>query len=304
MANKFSQVMIKNILPFLLVIAVSIHSYAQEGISSYYQVASLSTTIDEASATVSAALESKGFEIIGQYAPEGNKDLYVMAFTRNDLQQTTLKVKDRGALAGVLKVGFVLKEGKVNVSVLNPEYLFMGYLRSEYATHKKALEKINDDVFAAMAQVGSQKEPFGGSLEPDKLMKYHYMFGMPYFDDPVTLNEFDSFEAGVNKIRANLSSGKGNTKKVYEVIHKDKKVAVFGIALLDPEEGEGNILPIIGEDHIAAMPYEIIVEGTKATMLHGRFRFALHWPELTMGTFTKIMSSPGDVKDALEALTE
>jgi len=39
-------------------------------------------------------------------------------------------------------------------------------------------------------------------------------------------------------------------------------------------------------------------------MLHGRFRFALHWPELTMKTFTKIMSSPGDVKDALEALMD
>jgi hypothetical protein len=130
------------------------------------------------------------------------------------------------------------------------------------------------------------------------------MFAMPYFDDPVALNEFDSFEAGVNKIRANLSSGKGNTKKIYEVIHKDSKVAVFGIALLDPEEGEAHFLPIIGEDHIAAMPYEIIVEGTEATMLHGRFRFAMHWPELTMGTFTKIMSSPGDVKDIMKDLTE
>jgi hypothetical protein len=30
----------------------------------------------------------------------------------------------------------------------------------------------------------------------------------------------------------------------------------------------------------------------------------LHWPELTMGTFTKIMSSPGDVEDAMKALME
>ena len=39
-------------------------------------------------------------------------------------------------------------------------------------------------------------------------------------------------------------------------------------------------------------------------MLHGRFRFALYWPELTMSTFTKIMSSPGDVEDFMEAITE
>jgi len=40
------------------------------------------------------------------------------------------------------------------------------------------------------------------------------------------------------------------------------------------------------------------------TMLHGRFRFALHWPELKMKTFTKIMSSPGDVEDAMKTLVE
>ena len=78
-------------------------------------------------------------------------------------------------------------------------------------------------------------------------------------------------------------------------------MAVFGIAFLDEEKGEKQFLPIIGEDHLAAMPYEIILEGKKATMLHGRYRLALHWPELTMGTFMKIRNTPGDIKDAFEA---
>ena len=68
--------------------------------------------------------------------------------------------------------------------------------------------------------------------------------------------------------------------------------------------GESHFLEIIGKKHLAAMPYEIILQGNTATMLHGRFRFASHWPELTMGTFTKIMSTPGDVEDFLQALTE
>jgi hypothetical protein len=37
-------------------------------------------------------------------------------------------------------------------------------------------------------------------------------------------------------------------------------------------------------------------------MLNGRYRIALHWPELTMGTFTKIMSTPGDIKDMMKDL--
>jgi hypothetical protein len=60
---------------------------------------------------------------------------------------------------------------------------------------------------------------------------------------------------------------------------------------------EAKFLPIIGEKHIAAMPYEIILEDKEATMLHGRFRYALYCPELKMGTFTKIMSTPGNVED-------
>jgi hypothetical protein len=61
---------------------------------------------------------------------------------------------------------------------------------------------------------------------------------------------------------------------------------------------------VVGEDNIAAMPYEIILQGKEATMLHGKYRFALHWPKLSMGQFMKISSTPGDVKDFMEALKE
>jgi hypothetical protein len=71
-----------------------------------------------------------------------------------------------------------------------------------------------------------------------------------------------------------------------------------------PKTGEGHFLPIIGEEHIAAMPYEIILQDKQATMLHGRFRIALHWPDLTMGTFMKIMSTPGDIESTLKALCQ
>jgi hypothetical protein len=87
-------------------------------------------------------------------------------------------------------------------------------------------------------------------------------------------------------------------------VNADKESAVFGIGLMDEEKGEAHFLPIIGGAHVAAMPYELILQGNEATILHGRFRFALHWPELTMKTFTKIMSSPGDVEDAMKSLFE
>ncbi len=88
------------------------------------------------------------------------------------------------------------------------------------------------------------------------------------------------------------------------MIYPNKKVAVFGVALDSNEDGEAYFLPKIGESHVAALPYEIILQGKQVSMLHGKYRIALHWPDLTMGTFMTIMSTPGDIEDALEALCE
>ena len=70
------------------------------------------------------------------------------------------------------------------------------------------------------------------------------------------------------------------------------------------ENGEAFFLPVIGQDHVANMPYEIILQDTEATMLAGKYRIALFWPELTMSTFMKIMSTPGDIEDTMEGLCE
>lgn len=125
---------------------------------------------------------------------------------------------------------------------------------------------------------------------------------MPYFSDPVTLNEFSSFEEGLKTITSNLNAKKGNTVEVFKLVYQSEKVAVFGVGLQSNEDGEAHFLPKIGEAHVAALPYEIILQGNEATMLHGKYRIALHWPELTMGTFMKIMSTPGDIEDTLEAI--
>jgi len=37
-------------------------------------------------------------------------------------------------------------------------------------------------------------------------------------------------------------------------------------------------------------------------MLHGKYRIAIYWPEMTMGTFMKISSTPGDIEDMLEVI--
>ncbi len=275
------------------------------GISPYIRIAEYAGGTDAAVGKVKAVLEEQGYEIIGQYQPGDNPDLYVLVFTNDEIINLSKRSKDRGMLAAAMKVGFQKKDGKTTVSILNPEYLFYAYFRElmNESSFKSSALKIASEILATMKQAGTLMQPFGGDLTADKLVKYRYMAGMPDFDKAVTLAEFDNFETGLTAIRKGFS-GKGTILKVYEIVSKDSKTAIFGIGMKDQEKGEAHFLPIVGESHVAAMPYEIILQGDKATMLHGRYRFALHWPELTMKTFTKIMSSPGDVEDAMKSLFE
>ena len=291
-----------SILPFIL-LAFSINSQAQSDLTSYYRVATQSASIDVVTKKVQTALEAKGFNIIGNYNPEGSNYLKVVVYTRGDLKEITFGVKDRGALAAAIKVGLVRKGNQTIVSMLNPEYLFHAYLRDQINDYS-GLKKISEDAKAALRTLGGTFEPFGGMLPKSKLEKYHYMLSMPYFHDPVELKTFSTFNDGLKTIRKNLESEVGNCIKVYEMVDPNLQVAVFGVGLLNKSDGEAHFLPIIGEDHLAAMPFELILQGNDCTMLNGRFRIALHWPELTMGTFTKIIKTPGKVEDFMKALTQ
>ncbi|MEN8204001.1 MAG: hypothetical protein ABFS28_15490 [Bacteroidota bacterium] len=294
----------KRVLAIVLLTVSGVLSLS--AIAPYLLIGKLSGSIQDASKKTIEVLEADGYEVIGQYRPGSNPDLYVVVFTSSELKTLCKKSKNRGMLAAAMKVGFQNTGGSVSVSLLNPEYLFYAYFREkmEESAFKSFALSLSSEIKNSMKKVGSMMTPFGGDLSTKDLIKYHYMVGMPYFDDPVKLVEFDSFDQGLSIIQKRLSNDTGKTIKVYEILDKESKTAVFGVGLPDAEEGEAHFLPIIGESHVAAMPYEIILQQNRATMLHGRYRFALHWPELSMKTFTKIMSSPGDVEDAMKTLVE
>lgn len=291
----------KIVLSFVALVGFALQSSSQE-IAPYIEIGKSKNSIQQVSEDVLTALRENSFTILGTYNPSNKNSLKVIVFTRPDIKNTVVKVADRGALAAAFKIGLVQKNDIVSISYTNPDYFFRAYLRDSYDQNKSAFDKFSKDLRTTFASVGNDFTPFGGALEADKLKKYHYKIMMPYFTDPVTLNEFSSFEEGLRVIEANLKAGKGETLQVYKILYTDEKVAVFGVGLRSKEDGEAHFLPIIGEDHIAAMPYEIILQGKTATMLHGKYRIALSWPDLTMGTFMKIMSTPGDIEDTLEGL--
>jgi hypothetical protein len=92
-------------------------------------------------------------------------------------------------------------------------------------------------------------------------------------------------------------------------------VSVFGVAIPagdGPEAGDKDtdreVMAIIDYQQYrstAYLPYELMVQGNEAIALRGRYRIAVHFPDTTMTGkhgFTKIMSSPGGIKKALQAV--
>jgi len=291
-----------NYLLTIVLTLLSMVSFAQN-YSPFYKVAVKEGGVEAVAQSYKSMLSEAGYEVIGSYHPENKGSLYVVCYTSDELKKLSLRFADRGVLGSVIRMGFVEKAGKTTVSVVNPYYMFYAYWGEQMGNNEPALKSMADHILSLFRKDGTLTA-FGGSLEKEDLPEYHYKVMMPYFDDPDELEEFDSFEDGLAVIRKNLAAKKGNTLKVYEMVIPEKQIAVFGVGFMDKEIGETNFLPIIGEDHIAAMPYEIILQGKEATSLAGKYRFALYWPELTMGEFMKIMSTPGDVEDMLEALTE
>jgi hypothetical protein len=297
------KIMKKQISIGITFLIFSLSIFAQD-ISPYIKVGETTNTMQQTSEAVINALTKQSFTILGKYNPENKASLEVIAFTNSILKNTVVKVTDRGALGSVFKIGLVQKDGKITISYTNPDYFLRAYMQNNYDTFKSIFQKFSTDVKNALASLGTEFTPFGGALSANKIKKYHYKIMMPYFTDPIKLNEFSSFEEGLKIIENNLKIHKGKTTLVYKVIYPSKKIAVFGIGLQNKEDGEAYFLPKIGEQNIAAMPYEIILQEKTVTMLHGKYRLALCWPELTMGTFMKIMSTPGDIEDALQAVCE
>ncbi|PLW95775.1 MAG: hypothetical protein C0591_10395 [Marinilabiliales bacterium] len=275
---------------------------AQESLSPYFKVAEMEMSVAEASQQVKDAIKANGYEVIGEYNPEHDENLFVVCFTNQELRGLSLQFSDRGPLASVMKAGFVKENSKVTITLLNPEYMFLAYWGKQLNGQEDLLVMVSEKVKSIFKEFGTL-ENYGGEVKTKDLPGYHYMMMMPYYDDPDELKEFNSFEEGLEIIRKNLEKKKGNTYKVYEQVFLNKKIAVFGVALWDDETGEAHFLETVGEGHIANLPYEIILQDKTATMLAGKYRIALYWPELTMGTFMKIKSTPGEIEDTMEGLT-
>jgi len=241
---------------------------------------------------VKSALEQEGFEIAGEYSPY--KGAQVIVVTSDGLKRAAAN-SPLGVFGAGQRVSVTETDKGIQVSYVNPLYAAQAYrLKDDLADTATKLEKA----------LGKEKE-FGSEegIKAKDLRKYHYMMFMPYFDDQFELAKFASHQEAVETIEKNLALGAGGTVKVYRIDLPEKNETVFGVGIKEGEGADETVMKVIdfGElKHTAHLPYELIVSDGSVLMLHGKFRIAVSFPDLTMGTFMKISGAPSAIEDVLK----
>ena len=265
--------------------------------------------LSESSALVKEKLEANGFQILGEYAPANEKERWLIVITSEELLKAAGKTGGLTGFAAALRVALTIESGNVLISYTTPEYWLNAYYRDDYEQIKSILAPLTGKLNKVMKESGTYSGTAFGSkkgIDAEDLRSYRYMMGMPKFDKTNELGEFSSYRDAIDKVESSLIKGVPDVKKVYSVEVPGQELKLYGFAL-GGEEGESHFLPIIDisePKHTAFLPYEFLIMGNEVHMLHGRYRIALSFPDLKMGTFTKIMSSPGDIEDLLESVVD
>jgi hypothetical protein len=250
---------------------------------------------------VEKKLTDGGFKVVGTYSPYSNA--VVIAFTNDALKQNAAK-SEYGGYGAAQRVSITKVGDDLQVAYTNPTYMAHAYrMADDLAGVSSQLEKI----LGKNGEFGSSK-----GLREKKLRKYHYMFGMEYFDDTNMheLAQYPNHQAALKTVEDNLKKGLGGVSQVYRIDIPGKDEVVFGVGMKKPNGGDkfmddSYIMGIIDFNEnkgTAHLPYEILVSGTHVYHLYARFRIAINFPDLAMmgdNSFMNIMESPEAIKKAL-----
>lgn len=230
------------------------------------------------------ALAENGLEVLGTHQVAGSNDYTVVVYTCGELKQAA-RIPGRG-FAGVLRILHNSKDRELVVS--NPEYYMHAFLQKDY--EQGMAKPVNDALATALGAL----VPTEDSLKTKKLAKYNFMIGMPHYDDVERVAK-GSAEDLCARLEANAKD-----RIVFKLnLAEDGSSVLYGVALPSEIERFNEKLDTMGQSHL--LPYTVLVENGEANILHAKFYLALSFPRLTMTEFMKIMSVPGDIKDAFKA---
>lgn len=294
--KKFSHVLT------LITLCISTISFAKDRLQPFVLASVQEADYQQIITETKNKLIDAGFVLLGDYEPFG-KNTVIIATNEKALKVASLS--KRGAYGAPQRISVSQFDNEVEVSYANPLYFEKAYWL------KGSLDSVDKSLRSALGFVktfGSKK-----GLTEKQLKKYHYMFTMPYFDDPYEYDEYDSYEEAVNEIEKRLNIENDALTMVYKLDIPGTKMTIFGVQMKDKnnedldEEYQMNIVDFERPGKKAYLAYELLVNDNEVEALHMKYRMALYFPDLPMTGkhgFTKLMSSPGEIDDAFEELIE
>jgi hypothetical protein len=244
-----------------------------------------------------AALNKAGFVVAGSYSPYANTT--VIGVTNDELRSTAAK-SEHGGYGAAMRVAVVKVKDEVQVSYTNPTY---------WANVYRMGGDLKDTTAKLQAALGKVEEYGAKGLTAEQLRKYHYAFGMEYFNEDNEFVKYGSHEEAVKAVEAGLAAGKQGVTKVYRVDVAGKKEVLFGVAMKGAGDSkmmdDAYLMSEIDFKDVksaAHLPYDILVSDNKVFAQYARFRIAVSFPDLSMmgaNSFMNIMKSPEAIREAL-----
>ncbi|KAA3619597.1 MAG: hypothetical protein DWQ05_02410 [Calditrichaeota bacterium] len=249
---------------------------------------------DEIVAATKEKLSSGNFEIAGEYTPY---DSAVVIVVTNEELKTLAAGSKNGGFGAMARVSVTQVDEEVQVSYLNMDYIF----------HLYRMNGSMDNISKQLELVLGMEMDYGSKdgLKVKKLRNYHYMFAMPYFNDLEELGKYDSHEQALQAVEQGFIDKSDDALKVYRIDIPGKEETLFGVGIKTGDGGDAHVMNVVDKLEVRAtahLPYELLVSGKKVYALKGRFRIAASFPDLSMGTFMKIRSAPGSIKDVLKSI--
>ncbi|WP_297528015.1 hypothetical protein [Thiohalobacter sp.] len=260
---------------------------------------------DEKVQEVKENLEGAGFEIVAEFDPYDDNahvdDARIIVFTSDALKKVAAR-SPMGGFAAPQRAAVTQVGDEIQVAYYNPRYMALAYrLKSDLSNTADALAKALGNI----ETYGSKR-----GLTARKLKKYHYTFGMEYFDDPYELAKYGSYREAVAQVEKHLANNEVGVSKIYRIDIPGTEQTVFGVRRRMPEGGDKYaddqwIMGVVDFEELKVtpyLPYEVMVDGDKVVALHMRFRMAVSRPDLKMmgkNSFMNLMPSPEAVRKVL-----
>jgi hypothetical protein len=221
-------------------------------------------------------LEINGFDILA--VDEIFKNKTVISFTNETLQNTN----------SFLSVLHMLVSEDVEIRVQNPSYFGAAFLQDQfkYGQFMETLQALE----STLGEMYEVEDKLGLSA----LLNYHFMLGMPRFNDMIVVAKGEDIVERVSET---------NTTKYISYLLKLPNGSTLVGHKLDQKTYD-YLKKIKAEKNAQIFPYEVMIKDKKAVMLSPKYYLALSLPLLSMTDFLKIASAPDEIEKDIRIVYE